>query len=161
MDKNLKSRKENRIKGYQYDQPGYYFIALCTFDKQRLFGKIVNDEMIKNDLGKMVDMIWHNIPKYYNGFDVDEFIVMPNHIHLIIEIHSETQLSLFDVMGRIKTYTSNEYLRMGIKKNPNLHVGKLWQRSYYDRVIRNDDDLNRVREYIRDNPVNWGNKKGT
>ncbi|MDA3838644.1 MAG: transposase [Candidatus Delongbacteria bacterium] len=65
------------------------------------------------------------------------------------------ELSLFDVMGRFKSMTANEYLKIMKLRNPDTHIGKLWHRSYYDRVIRDEDDFNRIREYIKDNPKNW------
>ena len=183
----MKNRKENRLKKQRYFNPGYYYITLRTYHKRHLFGEIINGFMFKNSIGDMLERVIRDIPKYYNGFDVDEFIIMPNHIHLIIEIVSnfelnrsgkplevsrtkpqkpfrtdpQKQLSLFDVMGRFKSMTSNEYLKIMKLIYPNTIIGKLWHRSYYDRVIRDEEDLNRIREYINDNPMNWGNKKGT
>lgn len=187
----MKHRKENRLKKKKYHKPGYYYITLTTYFKHCLFGEIKNGQMIKNDIGKMIENIWLDIPKYYEGFGIDEFILMPNHIHGIIEIlsgdeggdslggkawepsrtntqkisrantrrlfptNTRRELSLFDVMGRIKSLTANEYLKMMKLRNPDTHIGKLWHRSYYDRVIRDEEELERIREYIKVNPANW------
>ena len=82
----MKNRRSIRLKEYDYTQAGFYFITICTQNRIGLFGKIENGEMALNDAGKMIQTAWNEIPIYYNGFDVDEFVVMPNHIHGIIKI---------------------------------------------------------------------------
>ena len=82
----MKNRRSIRLKEYDYTQAGFYFITICTQNRICLFGKIENGEMALNDAGKMIQTAWNEIPIYYNGFDVDEFVVMPNHIHGIIKI---------------------------------------------------------------------------
>jgi hypothetical protein len=83
---NGRNRKSIRLKNYDYSQAGFYFITICTQNRLHLFGEIINDEMVLNDAGRMIDEIWHEIPIYYDGFKIHQFIVMPNHIHGIIEI---------------------------------------------------------------------------
>lgn len=78
-------RRSIRLKGYDYTQAGLYFITICTQDRERLFGKIVNRKMILNDAGLMVETVWNEIPQFYIDFDIHSFIVMPDHIHGIIE----------------------------------------------------------------------------
>ena len=83
---NVRNRKSIRLKNYDYSQAGLYFITICTQNRLHLFGEIIGDEMVLNDAGGMIDKIWHEIPIYYDGFKIHQFIVMPNHIHGIIEI---------------------------------------------------------------------------
>ena len=92
----MKNRKENRLKKERYFKPGYYYVTLRTYHKRHLFGEIINGIMFKNSVGDMIERVTKEIPKFYNGFDIDEFIIMPNHIHLVIEIVSINELSLFD-----------------------------------------------------------------
>jgi putative transposase len=84
----MKHRKENRLKKKKYHKPGYYYITIRTYYKHCLFGEIINGTMFKNSTGDMVERVIKEIPKFYKGFKVDEFILMPNHIHGIIEIIS-------------------------------------------------------------------------
>lgn len=86
---NRGNRKSIRLKGYDYSQPGYYFITICTQDREYLFGEIINGKMLLNDAGQMVDTIWNEIPIFYNGFEIHGHIVMPNHFHGIIKITNE------------------------------------------------------------------------
>ena len=85
---NNPKRKSLRLKNYDYTQNGFYFITICVQNKACLLGKIIDQKMVLNDAGVMINNIWQEIPKYYEGFEIHEFIVMPNHIHGIIEISS-------------------------------------------------------------------------
>jgi REP element-mobilizing transposase RayT len=116
--------------------------------------------MILNDAGRMIDDIWHQIPNYYPGNDVDEFVVMPNHIHGIIIVgaglpENGTGLSLPDIVHRFKTMTTKKYTDGVNQSGWRPYDQKLWQRNYYEHIIRDDDEMNRVREYIWNNPLNW------
>ena len=82
----VRSRRSIRLRGYDYSQAGAYFITLCTQNRQCLFGEIVDGGMQLNAAGKMVQTVWDEIPAYYPGIDIDEFIIMPNHIHGIVTI---------------------------------------------------------------------------
>jgi REP element-mobilizing transposase RayT len=184
------------LKEYDYSLEGAYFVTICTQNKENLFGVIVvagskpalmnSAQMILNDAGKMIFNIWNEIPKYYDGIDIDEFQIMPNHIHGIVIVGAApcgrpepdgehetkledqaqnkrgqargpapTGLSLSNVMERFKSLTTKKYID-GIKLNNWKPFDKrLWQRNYYEHVIRNDNELNSIREYINNNPVNW------
>ncbi len=171
-------RRSIRLKGYDYLSPGSYFVTICTQNRYSIFGEINDGKMGLNDAGKMVETVWNEIPQYYCRFCVYENIVMPNHFHGIIEIvvgagpcacpDNTGQLmktgqpqgvaptmSLPDIMHRFKTMTTKKYID-GVKQNGwTPFRGKLWQRNYYEHIIRNDDELNRIREYIVNNPLNW------
>ncbi len=168
-------RKANRLKQYDYSQGCYYFVTLCIQDRVCLLGDIVNDQMILNNAGKL-ESNWRKLPDYYGGIELDCWQVMPNHLHGVI-ILAEAGLStnvgtgpracpgqsqgvvptmsLSDIVGRFKSLTTNRYIN-GVKHHQWVPFNKkLWQRSFYDHVIRNNEDLNRIREYIQNNPLKW------
>ncbi len=172
-------RRSIRLKNYDYSQAGAYFVTICTQDRECLFGDIVDGEMRLNDAGIMVRDAWHKIPKHFLHADIDEFVVMPSHFHGIIVIvgaplggaHSsgipidnvETgagtrpapTLGLGCVVGEFKSITTHQYID-GVRQKdwPPFH-GKLWQRNYYEHVVRNEKEMDRIRQYIIDNPTNW------
>ncbi len=182
-DPAIHHRRSIRLQGYDYSQAGAYFVTLCTQNRECLFGDIVNGDMRLNDAGRMVQAVWDEIPAHYPGIDIDAFIVMPNHIHGIIVIvgaapcgrpdsacspngqargndgqargPAPTELSLSDVVHRFKTMTTKRYVD-GVKQNGwSPFAGKLWQRNYWEHIIRNEPELNRIREYIHNNPAQW------
>ena len=174
----IHQRRSIRLKGYDYVTPGAYFVTICTHERECLFGDIVDGVMRLNDAGQMVNTVWNEIPAHYSGIDVDAFIVMPNHIHGIVAIvgaaprgrpgpepskNGQPQgvaptavgLSLPEVVNRFKTMTTKRYAD-GVKQNGwPVFPGKLWQRNYYERVIRNVNELSATREYITCNPQQW------
>ena len=159
----MKQRKIIRLKDYNYSQNGYYFITIRTYRKICLFGYI-KDEIIQNNIaGKMIEKWYLKIKSKYTNIKCHEYIIMPNHAHFIIEIRNKSLPnghvgpSLQTMMQWFKTMTTNEYINM-VKQNiaPRFN-GKLWQKSFYDHIIRNDEALNRIRKYILNNPSNWNN----
>ena len=185
MPKTKTRRNTNRIPQYNYSTPGYYFVTICTQNRQQIFGTIVNNQMILNDAGNMIDTVLNQIPKNYVGIDLDEHIVMPNHVHIIIEIteyvgaapcgrpnqlsnqnkiihNGQAQgpvpthnLSLSDIIHRFKTLTTKKYIN-GVKINNWIPFNRhLWQRSFHDHIIRNEKSLRNIRKYISNNPATW------
>ena len=170
-----------RLQRYDYSQAGAYFVTICTQNRECLFGEIVNGEMRLNDAGIMVQAVWDEIPVHYPGIDVDMFVVMPNHIHGIVVIvraaprgrpgddrpgdgrpgdgrpqgGTPTGLSLPDVVHRFKTMTTKRYADFVKQNGWPPFPGKLWQRNYWEHIVRNEPELNRVREYIHNNPAQW------
>ena len=166
------SRKQNRLPDYDYSQEGSYFVTLCTHNRARLFEM---EMPVGNDLCVVPDnengtahrpcpagenQIIHKwIRETENKFPdvtIDKYVVMPDHLHLIVTIQERhAGQSLPDVMRFFKTMTTNEYIR-GVKTGILTPFdGKLWQKSYYDHVIRNQQDYNEIWEYIENNPVKW------
>ncbi len=173
MDKfnpDIHHRRTIRLRGYDYSTVGAYFVTICVNRRGCLLGKVVDGEMQLNNAGRMVRSVWDEMPEHYPGVEIDEFAVMPNHIHGIVFLvgagpRARTKgrqpqevaptLSLPDVVHRFKTMTTHQYTR-GVKEYGwTPFPGKLWQRNYYDHIIRNEDDLNALREYIVNNPVKW------
>ena len=178
-------RRSIRLKGYDYSRAGAYFVTVCVQNRECLFGEIAGRIMRPNGAGQMVGSVWDELPQYYPGVGTDEFVVMPNHIHGIIvltgagadpcacprSVHRQgtgesqergqpqgvapTAMSLPDVLNRFKSFTTTRY-RQGIKhQNWSRFSGRLWQRNYHDHIIRNEAELNRIRQYIAENPARW------
>jgi putative transposase len=158
-------RRSIRLRGYDYSQAGAYFITICTHERIRLFGDIMNGEMRLNDAGRVVQMIWDELPNHYSGVETDAFVVMPNHIHGIILItetvgaihesplqspRERRQMLLPKIIGRFKMNTAKRINEM--RHTPGA---PLWQRNYYEHIIRDEESLNRIREYIANNPTQW------
>lgn len=174
------NRKRLRLKNYDYSKEGAYFVTVYIHDRHCLFGEITDGHMILNKAGEMVAEVWKNLSRRFTNIEMDYYIVMPNHFHGIIQIcrgdpcdrpnnldHSndrgEYKIRPYGTMngslGRIvqafKSQTTHKYI-MGIKMHGWFSFNKrLWQRSYYDHIIRNDADLNRIRAYITTNPIQW------
>ena len=153
------NRKKNRLKDFDYGQMGYYFVTLCTQNRKHIF-KI---ESVGNDrrvVPKVKNQIIHRcIEKIENEFGnvkFDKYVIMPDHLHFIINItERHAGRSLQDIMRSFKAMSTNEYIK-GIKNN-NLPAfdKKLWQKSYYDHVIRNEQDYREIWEYIENNPLKY------
>ena len=174
-------RRSIRLKRFDYSSAGAYFVTVCTHDRECLFGNVANEEMILNDAGQMILVQWFELPKRFANIALDRSVVMPNHVHGVIFIIAneydkpvgaplvgaqngvdKTQRAgtrpaptLGEIVGAFKSITTNRYID-GVKQHDWLPFpGKLWQRNYFERVIRDEDELNRTREYIQYNPVKW------
>lgn len=172
-------RRSIRLKGYDYTQAGYYFITICTQNRLCLFGDIENGVMVLNDAGKMVENWYYNLNNKYPDIKCHTMVVMPNHFHCVIEntgrpvgadpsicpngnkmdddeILGEHKGSpLQDVVRWFKTMTTNYYIR-GVNENGwHPFPGKLWQRNYWEHIIRNQDEYKRISAYIINNPMKW------
>lgn len=160
-EKDIHHRRSIRLKNYDYSHRGMYFVTICTQNHECLFGKIEENEMNQNDAGRMIQTLWSEIPQFYLGFQVHEFIVMPNHVHGIIEIEKiENQgekplLPLSTIVQRFKSLTTKKYSD-GVKQFGWVaYQDKLWHRNYYEHIIRNVEELNQIQRYILRNPINW------
>ncbi|MDP8212340.1 MAG: transposase [Candidatus Zapsychrus exili] len=159
------NRQSIRLKHYDYSAEGCYFITICTKNGKNMFGKIVGAGLASAQnniklsiIGKIVNEQWNNIINYQKNIELDQHIIMPNHIHGIIIINKRAEASPAPTLSKMicsfKSKCTNEYM-FHIKQN-NLNVScKLWQRSFYDHIIRNEESLHKIREYIINNPVNW------
>ena len=188
----MKTRRSIRLKGYDYAQEGVYFITICTFDKQWLFGNVVDGVMKLNELGQAVYDEWQHTTTVRPNVILHGFVVMPNHIHGIIEITSRGELH-----SPIKDGQQNKIENGGLKgecnsnknkegelhsplRSPSQTIGsivrgyksavtkwarentgcdKIWQRNYYEHIIRNYISFLKISDYIQDNPNNWEQDK--
>jgi REP element-mobilizing transposase RayT len=153
----------SRLNGYNYSKPGNYFITICTKDREPLFGEIIDEKIKLTEKGKIVSDCWYDLPNHYPNITLDEFIVMPNHIHGIINICNGTDKKLKHGLSEfIRAFKSFASRRINELNTLNVETGLrpvststtsyIWQPRFYDRIIRSDNELNRIRLYIRNNP---------
>jgi REP element-mobilizing transposase RayT len=158
----IKHRKRNRLIGFDYSQNGYYFVTICTNNRKKYFGDIIDNKMVLNGMGNIIDNIIKSLHEHHS-IDLDIFQIMPNHIHFVLIIPyrrgiarnaptfgNVTSGSLPCVIRSFKSETTKQ-----IRKFINNSQFVVWQRSYYDHIIRNEYSLFYIRQYIRDNPINW------
>ena len=140
-DNNKIRRKDHRLHFYDYSKSAYYFITINTYKRQHFFGEIKDNKMILNENGNIVD----NISKNILDLEKAEFLcfqIMPNHIHFIIELKKDGNIELKNIISYFKSTVSKQ-----IKD-----IKPLWDRGYFDRVIRDEKEYNNVVKYILDNP---------
>ena len=161
----LHCRKSIRLKNYDYSSNGYYFVTICVQNREKLFGEIVGASLSgrPNNPDKIITKWLLELVNKFNDIKIDEYIIMPNHIHFIIKRTGDhtgstgdhTGSPLRDIIGWFKTMTTNEYIA-GVKSGKFIPFkGRLWQRNYYEHIIRNYDDYINISEYIQNNPLKW------
>ena len=168
---NIHHRTSIRLKNYDYSQAGLYFITICTEHRHCLFGTIQNGDMVLNDAGNMIVKQWHELPNRFPSVLLHEYVVMPNHFHGIIESvgaipcgcpdrpGTSPAPTVGDVIGAFKSLSTNEYIKNVKQNNWQPFAGKLWQRNYYEHIIRNEESYLTIAEYIQNNPLKWQEDK--
>lgn len=174
-----------RLDCWDYSKYGYYFVTICTKDKRKFFGDVINENVALNKIGNATQEIWQYIPQQFEDVDIDEFVIMPNHIHGIIFIRRD---AIREVSNEVHTNdlgdainnSSTKHTGFSGSKNPmiyDIHLGKIirwfkgrtsyeikhrlnikdfaWQPRYYEHIIRNQKELERICEYIYLNPLQW------
>jgi putative transposase len=169
MNTQRQSRRSIRLKDYDYSQPGGYFLTLVTFQREHLFGEITNGEMHLNEAGRIVRDVWEKLPERYPNVTLDEMVIMPNHFHGNVFITDD------DPEPPPRNYESPEeyrlrrrrmllpklvgYFKMNTAKAINLLLNSsgvpVWQRNYYEHIIRTRAELDRIRIYIVYNAQQW------
>ncbi len=155
FDPDKHHRRSIRLRGYDYTKSGAYFVTICTQGKECILGEIKNGMMIKNKFGKIISNSWEEIPVKYPHVNLDISVTMPNHFHGILVIDTTTRRGgVSPPLGQMIAYFKYHSTRQinVITSSPGI---RCWQRNYYEHIIRNDEDLNRIRQYITDNPKNW------
>jgi REP element-mobilizing transposase RayT len=173
--KNLPNRQSIRLQGYDYSYPGFYFVTICTYRREHLFGKVVDGKMILSEFGEIAFQFWSQTESRHPNVRADEFIIMPNHLHGIIEIINpdlsvkaihESPVPIDADKESIRKYRRSMLIpkimgwyKMNSSKKINIlrqtPGKKIWHRNYYDHIIRNEEALFYIREYIKNNPLNW------
>ncbi|MHB8376854.1 MAG: transposase [Dehalococcoidia bacterium] len=188
-------RRSIRLAGYDYAQPGAYFVTVCTQARAPLLAEIVNGELRMNAAGKMIEHWWQRLPSKFDKVELDAFVVMPDHVHGIIVLLGDDHVGaapcgrplsanaddsdtttatgyqmgghagpplpqrggapLSRVVAWYKTMTTNDYIRNVRSSGWMPFDGRLWQRNYYEHIVRSEDALNRLRRYVEENPANW------
>ncbi|MGM9607334.1 MAG: REP-associated tyrosine transposase [Oscillospiraceae bacterium] len=147
-------RKPNRLKEYDYSQPGAYFVTVCTKNRSMLFGPVGADSIS----ARMIERTFLETIEQYPNVNAPVYVVMPNHFHAILTLSRadmESAPTISQVIQSFKRYSTIEYIKL-VKAGvlPPFH-GQVWQRSFYDHIIRNDDDYRTIWEYIENNPAKW------
>ncbi len=164
-------RRSLRLPGYNYSSSGMYFLTICTGKRAALFGRVDKGKMVENVCGQIVRSCWEELAFRVEHIQTDAFVIMPNHIHGILVIlgnaaikpdvgaihelplqptRARRQMLLPKVIGRFKMNSSK-----CINKLRHTSGSSVWQRNYYEHVIRNDEALTRIRGYIQTNPLRW------
>ncbi len=168
-------RRSIRLFGYDYREVGYYFITICTENRLCLFGEIKNNEMILNNLGKIVEEEWKKSEMIRAEIELDAFVIMPNHVHGIVRIKNDGRN--VGANGRSPLHRDDDKFRMKPKSISSFISGfksiaakrinifrdtpgsPVWQRNYYEHIIREENDYNNIRQYIMLNPLMWDRDK--
>jgi REP element-mobilizing transposase RayT len=172
-------RRSIRLQGYDYSMAGAYFVTICAYRRECFFGEIVDGEMWLSDAGRTARPIWEQLPDHYPYIRLDAFVIMPNHVHGIVILNDATDMvgaglkpapttsqtslkpaptggrkrhSLPEIIRAFKTFSSRR-----INESREMIGVPVWQRNYYEHVIRNDRALNAIRNYIEANPLQWAN----
>lgn len=166
-------RRFIRLQRYDYSRAGAYFVTVCSQIRQCLFGDIAAGAMRLSPLGRIVKEQWNVIPQRFPVVELDEFVAMPNHLHGIFVIvgaplagaqgvtERDTRATarvaptVGDIIGAYKSLCVHHCLKWIKPQAPNRILGKLWQRNYWEHIIRHDRELHEIREYINNNPAQW------
>ncbi len=177
-DPHISHRRSIRLQGYDYSQPGAYFVTIVTRDRNPLFGEIINSIIHLTKMGEMIEHEWLRLEKRFSNLGLDVWIIMPNHVHGIIRLdysgrgtgdsheiiadHDIPRALTVERYGKptsasiptiIRSYKSSttQFLHRMVGNT----ASGLWQRNYYEHVIRNENELTHIREYIQANPYRW------
>ncbi len=172
-------RQSHRLKGFDYSSPGFYFVTICTNGRLNFFGQINKNKIKYFKIGLVAKKFWLEIPNHYPFIKLDEFIVMPNHIHGIIvigksnnvatcncpslQINPKMDLRHYNKFYKTQSKNLSAIIRgykSSVKKYANVNNLEFnWQSRFYDRIIRNEEELYKIQQYIIDNPINWKNDR--
>ena len=157
FDPEVHHRRSVRLSGYDYSSRGAYFITVCAEGRRCWFGEVREEEVRLSSVGNIVQRVWLELPRKYPELELDAFVLMPNHLHAIIGVCPEfvgagspRPPSLGTIMGFFK-YESTKRVNCELE----TPGAKLWQRSYYDHIVRSNRSLDLVRDYIETNPRRW------
>ncbi len=155
MDKKYPIRKSTRLREYDYSNSGYYFITICEEHKREALSTIENTILTLNEYGKIVENNWLQLVNRYTNLGLDSYVIMPNHFHGILILENDKNVkpvSSTSIVGAFKSLTTIAIHKAGLKEFK-------WQRSFYDRIIRDEKELFQIRKYIEQNPFRWDIEK--
>ena len=168
MDKSFPQRKNPRLQEYDYAQEGMYFVTICTHQRIYYFGHIQEDTMQLNAMGVIAHQEITNIRTYWESVEVDSFIVMPNHVHLIVTFNHAVGTAFLPSAAQPETDTQKHVpalahvignYKAGVTRRIRLELAhskfKVWQTRFHDHIIRNETSLNQIRQYVSQNPALW------
>jgi len=151
----LPHRKQLRLRGYDYAFPGAYFVTICSAGKRPVFGSISGESIVLSPEGEIVRSEWIALPERFSRLVLDEFVIMPNHLHGVLAFvgpagGASPSPTLFEVIGAFKSISTIRVNRLLRRRGV-----PLWQRGYYERVVRTGEDLRKIQRYILENPLMW------
>lgn len=165
-NKKYPRRKHNRLRKWDYSTPHWYYVTICTQKHHEWFGEIVEGQMVLNEYGEIVDKYWRKIPDHYSDIRLDEYIIMPNHIHGIIIIEDPSEVRNGHARSIRRQHQKLPVVIGSFKSSISRTINKLqndfkfqWLKSYYDHIIRNEKSLDNIRLYIRENSLSWETDK--
>ena len=150
---NHKFHKNVRIPGYDYTQPGAYFLTICSYQRKQIFSKIHDTIVHPSPLGNLLKENWTSIPARYPGCELGEYVLMPNHMHAIfVIIDPNWRKSLGQLVQTFKAAVTKQAAQKGLGQN-------IWQHNYFEHIIRSDLEMEKITEYILTNPLTWGDQE--
>ena len=168
IDKNniYLNRRTIRLKEYDYSKAGAYFVTICADEHENKFGEIIDGIMNLNESGEIAGSCWKAIPEHFPHTQLDDYVIMPNHVHGIIVIKQTMPVGAnnYSPLRAAKPHGTSMTIgsiirgfKIGVTKilRQNNLKKPVWQRNYYEHIIRDNDELNRIRKYIIDNPAKW------
>ena len=149
-------RHSIRLKDYDYSQPGSYFVTICVHERVETFGKVLDGVMHLNENGNTTEAVWRKLSEWFPHVELDQFVIMPNHMHGIIILTDQSSRSEKPnpPLGQIvRAYKASTARRIRVSGTP----GFKWQRNYYEHIsrLRHQDELDRMRHYVINNPARW------
>jgi putative transposase len=162
-------RHSIRLNGYDYSSPGLYFVTICAIDRKCIFGNVENGNMIPNELGIIIQSTWESLPNHH-PVELDIFQIMPNHLHFIIYLQggSRPAPTLGLIIGFLKSESTKQFHNSvgatrgspdgSTRGSPDNHP-TIWQRNYFEHIIRNEKEYLAISQYIQENPTNWQGDK--
>jgi putative transposase len=160
-------RRSIRLRGYDYTQAGAYFVTVCAYQRQCLFGAAIEGQMALNDMGRTAQACWDEIPAHFPHVELDTFVVMPNHVHGIIVVTdtgrgTACRAPTAESFGKPVPGSLSSIVRSfksavtrWIKQWRATPRQPVWQRNYFEHIVRNESTLDRIRDYIETNPARW------
>jgi REP element-mobilizing transposase RayT len=156
-------KKSIRLKGFDYRLAGYYFVTICTAGRKQLFGECMSDRVLLSAAGKIVQDCWLAIPKLHSHTPLEEFVVMPNHVHGIVNFDESSRAeigqmrcssnslpgSLATIVCAFKSASTRKLRQLSGTSE------RVWQEGYYEHIIRSETSLRKIRAYIQNNPIRW------
>lgn len=147
-------RRSIRLKNFDYTREGFYYVTICVDYFQRILGEVKSGIMIHNELGEIVERCWLDIPRRFPFVRLDEHVTMPNHFHGIIELQDHTPRISTESVGYIVGFFKFHSTKL-INQVSGIPGKRIWERNFFEHIVRSECQLNRIRRYIRDNPANW------
>jgi putative transposase len=161
---NHHDRRSIRLQGFDYSQEGAYFVTIVTYHRDCLFGDITDGEMTLNDFGTIADECWRTIPEHFQSVELGEYIIMPNHLHGIILIHDNGRGTIYSApteqygkptKGSIPTIVRTYKAAVTRQITRQYHTTEIWQRNYFEHIIRDEKNMQNKTDYIQANPTLW------